>query len=75
MAFATTIICAIINLFPIMVVANVMVVSAVWQIVGGIVVIILVPLVAPTLQPASWVFGYHENLAPTPSDVSAPHTF
>ncbi|CAI5515302.1 unnamed protein product [Closterium sp. Naga37s-1] len=53
-------------------VATVMVISAAIQIVAAVVLIIMLPLVAPTHEPASWVFGDFGNnreITLTPSNA------
>ncbi|GJP33206.1 hypothetical protein CLOM_g17762 [Closterium sp. NIES-68] len=51
-------VCALVNLFPIKMVGRVLLIGMIIQVLAGVVVIITLPLVAPTLQPASWVFGH-----------------
>lgn len=60
-ACLTVVICAVINSFPIRIVAIVLSLSAIWQVVGAFVIIIALPCIAPKHQSASWVFGHSEN--------------
>ncbi|KAJ7523743.1 hypothetical protein O6H91_18G061100 [Diphasiastrum complanatum] len=61
MYIALTLIWAILNTFALNVIAVIDVVSMYWQVIGGAVIVILLPLVAPTTQPASYVFGHFET--------------
>lgn len=54
---AVLLICVLINLAPIKVVGRVLLVGTVIQVLAGVALIIALPLAAPSLQPASWVFG------------------
>ncbi|CAK9275944.1 unnamed protein product [Sphagnum jensenii] len=51
---------AVLNTFALNVIAIIDVVSIYWQVVGGTVIVILLPLVAKTNQPASYVFTHFE---------------
>ncbi|CAI5941960.1 unnamed protein product [Closterium sp. NIES-64] len=51
-------VCALINLLPIKMVGRVLLVGMIIQVLAGVITIITLPLVAPTLQPAWWVFGH-----------------
>ncbi|CAI7775651.1 unnamed protein product [Closterium sp. NIES-53] len=65
-------ICFLINCLSVRTVATVMVISAAIQIVAAVVLIIMLPLVAPTHEPASWVFGDFGNnreITLTPSNT------
>ncbi|CAI5479693.1 unnamed protein product, partial [Closterium sp. Yama58-4] len=65
-------ICFLINCLSVRTVATVMVVSATIQIAAAVVLIIMLPLVAPTHKPASWVFGDFGNnrdITLTPSNA------
>ncbi|CAI5976616.1 unnamed protein product, partial [Closterium sp. NIES-64] len=65
-------ICFLINCLSVRTVATVMVVSAAIQIAAAVVLIVMLPLVAPTHEPASWVFGDFGNnrdITLTPSNA------
>ncbi|CAI5501428.1 unnamed protein product [Closterium sp. Naga37s-1] len=52
-------VCALVNLLPIRNgVGRVLLVGVIIQVLAGVITIITLPLVAPTLQPAWWVFGH-----------------
>ncbi|CAM6059496.1 unnamed protein product [Sphagnum tenellum] len=51
---------AVLNTFALNVIAIIDVVSIYWQVVGGTVIVILLPLVAKTTQPPSYVFTHFE---------------
>ncbi|EPS63019.1 amino acid transporter, partial [Genlisea aurea] len=56
MYIALTLIWAVLNTFALEVIAFIDIISIWWQVIGGTVIVILVPLVALTRQPASYVF-------------------
>ncbi|KAJ7965507.1 amino-acid permease BAT1-like [Quillaja saponaria] len=56
-----TLIWAVLNTFKLQVIAFFGIISIWWQVVGGLVVIIMLPLVAQTTQPASYVFTHFET--------------
>ncbi|XP_057858694.2 amino-acid permease BAT1 homolog [Cryptomeria japonica] len=56
-----TIIWAILNTFALDVIACIDTVSIWWQIIGGAVIVVMLPLVAPTTQSASYVFLHLET--------------
>ncbi|CAM6032994.1 unnamed protein product [Sphagnum compactum] len=57
---ALCLIWAVLNTFALNVIAVIDMVSIYWQVVGGTVIVILLPLVAKTTQPASYVFTHFE---------------
>ncbi|KAK2967885.1 hypothetical protein RJ640_012365 [Escallonia rubra] len=57
---ALILIWAILNSFALKVIAYLNILSIWWQILGGMVVIIMLPLVATSTQPASYVFTHFE---------------
>lgn len=65
-----TIIWAVLNTFALQVVAFLSIISIWWQILGGLVVIIMLPLVARPTQPASYVFTHFET-APESTGISS----
>ncbi|MCO5605323.1 hypothetical protein L7F22_059505 [Adiantum nelumboides] len=56
MYLGLTFLWAILNTFALEVIAFIDIISIWWQVIGGAVIVILVPLVAPTTQSASYVF-------------------
>ncbi|KAK9162373.1 hypothetical protein Syun_003275 [Stephania yunnanensis] len=60
MYIAFTIIWAVLNTFALQVVAFLDIISVWWQVVGGSVIIIMLPMVAKTTQSASYVFTHCE---------------
>ncbi|BBN11878.1 choline transport protein [Marchantia polymorpha subsp. ruderalis] len=52
---------AVLNTFALNVIALIDVVSIYWQVIGGIIIVIMVPLVAPTTQSAEYVFTHFER--------------
>ncbi|CAI5979366.1 unnamed protein product, partial [Closterium sp. NIES-65] len=71
---ASIVACALLNLLPVLSIGRIAAFSAVWQIVVVLAVIIILPCVATTLQPASIIFGhYHVQLDVThvPNDAYA----
>eukprot|EP00475_Leptophrys_vorax_P006764 TRINITY_DN14228_c0_g1_i1.p1 TRINITY_DN14228_c0_g1~~TRINITY_DN14228_c0_g1_i1.p1 ORF type:complete len:617 (+),score=42.75 TRINITY_DN14228_c0_g1_i1:337-2187(+) len=63
-ASAVVIICFFINCCSVTVVSYLMVFSAAFQLLSCVALIITLPLVAPTHEPASWVFGEFWDAAP-----------
>ncbi|KAL3695810.1 hypothetical protein R1sor_009886 [Riccia sorocarpa] len=59
--FGLCLIWAILNTFALKIVAIIDVVSLYWQVVGGALIIILVPLIAPVTQSAKYVFTHYEK--------------
>ncbi|CAI7828617.1 unnamed protein product, partial [Closterium sp. NIES-54] len=71
---AAIVACGLLNLLPVLSIGRIAAFSAVWQIMVVAAVIIILPCVATTLQPASFIFGhYHVQLDVTnvPSDAYA----
>ncbi|KAA8546444.1 hypothetical protein F0562_002817 [Nyssa sinensis] len=64
------IIWAILNSFALKVIAYLNIVSLWWQVIGGLVVIIMLPLVAQSTQPASYVFTHFE-MSPEATGISS----
>ncbi|KAH9691333.1 Amino acid permease [Citrus sinensis] len=64
------IIWAILNSFSLQVIAFLDIISFWWQVIGGGVVIVMLPLVARTTQPASYVFTHFET-SPGSTGVSS----
>ncbi|XP_031391641.1 amino-acid permease BAT1 homolog isoform X2 [Punica granatum] len=65
-----TIVWAVLNTFALRVIAFLGIISIWWQVIGGLVVIIGLPLVAQTTQPASFVFTHFE-MAPESTGISS----
>ncbi|KAK0577596.1 hypothetical protein LWI29_035586 [Acer saccharum] len=65
-----TIIWAVLNTFSLQVIAFLDIISIWWQIIGGLVVIIMLPLVARPTQPFSYVFTRFE-MSPESTGVSS----
>ncbi|CAN6476084.1 unnamed protein product [Victoria cruziana] len=61
MYMALTIIWAVLNTFALEVIAFIDIISIWWQVIGGFVIVIMLPLVALTTQPASYVFAHFET--------------
>ncbi|KAI5015155.1 hypothetical protein ZWY2020_056545 [Hordeum vulgare] len=61
MYLALTFIWAVFNTFALEVIAFLDVISMWWQVVGGTVIVIMLPLVAKTTQPASYVFTHFQT--------------
>ncbi|KAG5517251.1 hypothetical protein RHGRI_037867 [Rhododendron griersonianum] len=61
---------AVLNSFALKVIAYLNIISIWWQVVGGLVVIIMLPLVAYPVQPASYVFTHFET-APENTGISS----
>ncbi|KAJ9673539.1 hypothetical protein PVL29_023230 [Vitis rotundifolia] len=70
MCMGLAIIWAVLNTFALQVIAFLGVISIWWQVIGGLVVIIMLPLVARPTQPASYVFTHFET-APESTGVSS----
>ncbi|GAB4855710.1 hypothetical protein Ancab_024353 [Ancistrocladus abbreviatus] len=60
MYIGLTVIWAVLNTFALEVIALLDIVSIWWQVIGGTVIVIMLPLVALTTQPASFVFTHFE---------------
>eukprot|EP00246_Nothoceros_aenigmaticus_P017980 TRINITY_DN919_c0_g3_i1.p1 TRINITY_DN919_c0_g3~~TRINITY_DN919_c0_g3_i1.p1 ORF type:complete len:526 (+),score=52.25 TRINITY_DN919_c0_g3_i1:127-1578(+) len=65
-----TFIWAVLNTFALDVIALIDIVSIWWQIIGGTLLVVILPLVAPTRQSASFVFS-EANWNITPSGISS----
>ncbi|KAM0940023.1 putative amino acid/polyamine transporter I, amino acid permease [Dioscorea sansibarensis] len=65
-----TIIWAILNTFALEVIAFIDIISIWWQVVGGFVIVIMLPLVALSTQPASYVFSHFET-APASTGINS----
>ncbi|KAK9270132.1 hypothetical protein L1049_025708 [Liquidambar formosana] len=70
MYIGLTIIWAILNTFALKVIAYLSIISIWWQVIGGLVIVIMLPLVAPTTQPVSYVFTHFET-SPEATGVSS----
>ncbi|KAL5753463.1 hypothetical protein ACOSP7_023640 [Xanthoceras sorbifolium] len=70
MYIALTIIWAVLNTFALQVIAFIDIISIWWQVIGGLVIVIMLPLVAPTTQSASYVFTHFET-SPDSTGVSS----
>ncbi|KHN31180.1 Putative amino-acid permease C15C4.04c [Glycine soja] len=70
MYIGLTVIWAALNTFALEVIALIDIVSIWWQVIGGIVIVIMLPLVALTTKSASFVFT-HLELAPESTGVSS----
>ncbi|KAL0917773.1 hypothetical protein M5K25_012860 [Dendrobium thyrsiflorum] len=68
MYIGLTVIWAILNTFALQVIAVIDIISIWWQITGGVIIVIMLPLVAPSTQPASYVFGHFE-MAPDSTGI------
>eukprot|EP00249_Psilotum_nudum_P012986 c24088_g1_i1 orf=679-2277(-) len=53
-----TLIWAVLNTFALNVIAFIDIISIWWQVIGGLIIVILLPLVAPMKQSASYVFSH-----------------
>lgn len=69
MYMGLTIIWAVLNTFALEVIAFIDIISIWWQVIGGSVIVIMLPLVALTTQPASYVFSHFET-APESTGIS-----
>ncbi|XP_043720729.1 amino-acid permease BAT1 homolog [Telopea speciosissima] len=70
MYIALTITWAVLNIFALQVVAFLDIISICWQVIGGLVVVIMLPLVAPHTQSASYVFT-HFKTSPELTGISS----
>ncbi|GER35244.1 amino-acid permease [Striga asiatica] len=70
MYVALTVIWAVLNTFTLEVIAFIDVISIWWQVIGGLVIMIALPLVSLTRQPASYVFTTFE-MAPESTGISS----
>ncbi|KAM0916719.1 hypothetical protein ACQ4PT_010055 [Festuca glaucescens] len=70
MYLSLTFIWAVLNTFALEVIAFLDVISMWWQVIGGTVIVIMLPLVAKTTQPASYVFMHFET-APEVTGISS----
>ncbi|XP_020688934.1 amino-acid permease BAT1 homolog [Dendrobium catenatum] len=68
-----TMIWAILNTFALQVIAFIDMISIIWQLIGGSVLIVLLPLVALSTQPASFVFGHFELASESTGISSKPY--
>lgn len=75
MYIGLTLIWAVINTFAIEIIAYLDVISIFVQISGALVMIIMLPLVAPTRQTASYVFGNFVTNAETTGVTSKAYSF
>ncbi|KAL3695803.1 hypothetical protein R1sor_009879 [Riccia sorocarpa] len=71
--FGLCLIWAILNTFALKVVAMIDVVSLYWQVVGGALIIILLPLIAPVTQSAEYVFTHFEKSTDLTGINSTPY--
>ncbi|KAG2572214.1 amino-acid permease BAT1 homolog [Panicum virgatum] len=70
MYIGLTLIWAVLNTFALEVIAFLDVISMWWQVIGGTVIVVMLPLVAKTTQPASYVFT-HFQTAPEVTGISS----
>ncbi|KAJ6819998.1 amino acid permease [Iris pallida] len=70
MYIGLTLIWAVLNTFALEVIAFIDIISIWWQVIGGIVIVITLPLVALSTQPASYVFTHFET-APESTGISS----
>ncbi|TVU14450.1 hypothetical protein EJB05_37920 [Eragrostis curvula] len=70
MYIGLTLIWAVLNTFALEVIAVLDMISMWWQVVGGTVIVVMLPLVAKTTQPASYVFTHFEK-APNVTGISS----
>ncbi|KAL6296753.1 hypothetical protein ACE6H2_004895 [Prunus campanulata] len=70
LCMALILIWAVLNTFKLQVIAFLNIISIWWQVVGGLLVIVMLPLVAPSTQPASYVFTHFET-SPESTGVSS----
>ncbi|KAG8660510.1 amino-acid permease BAT1 homolog isoform X2 [Manihot esculenta] len=68
-----TMIWAVLNTFALEVIAFLDIISMWWQVIGGLVVIIMLPLVAKSTQPASYVFTHFETSPESTGISSKPY--
>ncbi|KAJ8647352.1 hypothetical protein MRB53_000375 [Persea americana] len=64
---------AVLNSFAIQVIAFIDVISIWWQVIGGLVLVITLPLVAPTRQSASYVFTHFQTSPESTGIRSKPY--
>ncbi|KAI5355220.1 hypothetical protein L3X38_008115 [Prunus dulcis] len=67
---ALILIWAVLNTFKLQVIAFLNIISIWWQVAGGLLVIVMLPLVAQSTQPASYVFTHFET-SPESTGVSS----
>ncbi|KAK1300065.1 Amino-acid permease BAT1 [Acorus calamus] len=72
MYIGLTLIWAVLNTFALEVIAFIDMISIWWQVIGGMVIVIMLPLVAKTTQSASYVFTHFET-APSTGVTSKPY--
>ncbi|KAL0378195.1 UNVERIFIED_CONTAM: Amino-acid permease BAT1 [Sesamum radiatum] len=70
MYMGLTVIWAVLNTFALEVIAFIDIISIWWQVIGGLVIVVMLPLVALTRQPASYVFSSFE-MAPDSTGISS----
>lgn len=71
-ASGTVVVVGLLNLLPIAILAHIFVISSIFQLLAAVVLIVMLPLVAPLHQPASYVFGAFYSplsITNTPSQV------
>lgn len=68
-----TITWAVLNSFALQVIAFLGIISIWWQVIGGLAVIVMLPLVAPHTQSASFVFTHFETSPETTGISSKPY--
>ncbi|XP_077231791.1 amino-acid permease BAT1 homolog [Tasmannia lanceolata] len=73
MYMGLTIIWAILNTFALNVIAFIDIISIWWQVVGGMVIVVMLPLVALSRQSASYVFTHYETTPETTGIRSAAY--
>ncbi|BFG19002.1 hypothetical protein CerSpe_052750 [Prunus speciosa] len=73
MYMALIIIWAALNTFALQVIAYLNIISIWWQVIGGLLVTIMLPLVAQSTQPASYVFTHFETSPESTGISSAPY--
>ncbi|KAH6765503.1 hypothetical protein C2S52_016486 [Perilla frutescens var. hirtella] len=73
MYMGLTVIWAVLNTFALEVIAFIDIISIWWQVVGGLVIVIMLPLVSLSRQPASYVFTAFEMGAETTGVSSKPY--
>ncbi|KAH9293087.1 hypothetical protein KI387_041705, partial [Taxus chinensis] len=61
MYMGLTVIWAVLNTFALEVIAFIDIISIWWQVIGGAVIVVMLPLVAKTTQSASYVFSHFET--------------
>ncbi|XP_022768117.1 amino-acid permease BAT1 homolog isoform X2 [Durio zibethinus] len=73
MYMCLTIIWAVLNTFALRVIAILDIISIWWQVIGGLVVIVMLPLVARPTQPVSYVFTHFETSPDSTGIASKPY--